>query len=171
MQADKIYLVGFMGSGKTTAGKRLSSILGWSFIDMDRKVEEKAGKTIREIFSEHGEGWFRSLERTVLHDLENEKQTVISTGGGAPCHDDNMDFMRRTGLTVYLKMTPLQLRNRLRDSKGERPLIKGLSGDDLLKYIETRLAQREPFYSLAEIIIDNSETDYGELTNLIRAKI
>lgn len=171
MPAGKIYLIGFMGSGKTTAGRKLAAALGWNFTDMDKKIEESAGMTIPGIFSTHGEEWFRKLERTVLHDLKDGKKMVISTGGGAPCHGDNMSFMKSSGLTIYLKMTPLQLKNRLQGSKGERPLIKGLTDDDLLQYIKTRLAERELFYSQAEIIIDSSETDYGELMELIRGKI
>jgi shikimate kinase len=170
MYADKIYLIGFMGSGKTTAGRKLASALGWRFIDMDRKVEEVAGKTIPEIFSANGEERFRELERSVLHDLEAEKRIVISTGGGAPCHDDNMSFMKKSGVTIYLKLTPLQLNSRLSDSKGERPLIKGLENENLLRYIENRLSEREQFYSQADIVTDGSEIDYQELVKAIREK-
>ena len=121
-----VYIIGFMGSGKSTAGKKLASLLGWSFIDLDKKIEEHTGKTIPEIFSQHGENYFRNVEAEVLRSLESQTKTVISTGGGTPCHGDNMDFMLETGLTLYLKLTSDQLKSRLSESKGERPLLKKL---------------------------------------------
>src|SRR4030042_3928468 len=99
-----IYIIGFMGSGKSTAGKRLASALGWSFVDLDRKIEEFAGKTIPQIFSQDGEDYFRKIEADVLRSAGKLMKTVISTGGGTPCHGENMDFMVKTGVTVYLKM-------------------------------------------------------------------
>ena len=168
---NKIYLIGFMGSGKSTAGKKLAAIMGWSFIDLDRKVEEHAGQTIPQIFSEHGENYFRKLEILVLRDLCTVKNAVISTGGGVPCHSDNMSFMKETGLTVYLRLTPAQLQNRLSESKTERPLIRGLKNEDLLTFIEDRLLQREPFYSQAAITIDGFSIDYKSLMELISERI
>ena len=118
-----IYIIGFMGSGKTTAGKKLASLLGWSFIDLDKRIEEYTGKTIPEIFSQNGEDYFRIIETQLLRNLKSCTKTVISTGGGTPCYIDNMDFMIETGLTIYLKLTPAELKSRLSQSKGERPLI------------------------------------------------
>jgi shikimate kinase len=82
----KVYIIGFMGSGKTTAGKKLAKVLGWSFIDLDKKIEEKAGKRIPEIFSQDGENYFRKIESETLKGIEYETDTVVSTGGGAPCY-------------------------------------------------------------------------------------
>src|SRR5665647_886628 len=101
-----VYIIGFMGSGKTTAGKKLAAALGWSFIDLDKKIEEHTGKIIPDIFSQNGEVWFRNVEAEVLRSLNELTNTVISTGGGAPCHDDNMDYMLETGFTVYIKLNP-----------------------------------------------------------------
>src|SRR5664279_2631025 len=94
-----VYIIGFMGSGKSTAGKKLASLLGWSFIDFDKRIEEHTGKPISEIFSQHGENYFRNLETEILKNLKAETDTVISTGGGTPCYGDNMDYMLETGLT------------------------------------------------------------------------
>ena len=105
-----VYIIGFMGCGKSTAGKKLASVLNWSFIDLDRKIEAHAGMTIPEIFSKHGESFFREVESEVLRSFQTLSEVVISTGGGTPCHGDNMDFMTETGLTLYLKMTPGQLK-------------------------------------------------------------
>src|SRR5512133_3442701 len=98
-----IYLIGFMGSGKSTAGRELARLLGWSFTDLDTEVEKREGKTIRQIFAQKGEEYFRNLETKVLRDLNTLANSVISTGGGTPCHSDNMDFMLENGLTIYLK--------------------------------------------------------------------
>lgn len=166
-----IYIIGFMGSGKSTAGKKLAASMGWSFVDLDKKIEEHTGKTIPEIFSEYGEDYFRKIETEVLRSLKNQKETIIATGGGAPCHSENIDFMLETGLTVYLRLTPVQLKSRLSDSKGKRPLIKDLSSENLLGFIEQKLALREKYYCQAEIQIDGFDTDYTFLNSLIKKSI
>jgi shikimate kinase len=154
-----IYLIGFMGSGKSTAGKELAAILGWSFIDLDQEVERRAGKTIREIFAQEGEDYFRILETEVLRSLDNKSDRVISTGGGTPCHSSNMDFMLENGLTIYLKMTPADLGNRLKDSAGERPLIRDLDELQLLMFIQGKLVDRKKWYEMSEIIVDGNNLD------------
>jgi len=154
-----IYLIGFMGSGKSTAGKELADTLGWSFIDLDKEVEIKAGKTINEIFSQNGEEFFRNLETKVLRNLDTNSDLVISTGGGTPCHSGNMDFMLENGLTIYLKMTPHDLRNRLSGSMGERPLIKDLDYDQLLNFIQDKLDQRRKWYETSELIVDGNNLE------------
>src|SRR5512133_1334740 len=102
MPRERIYIVGFMGSGKSTAGKKLSSLLDWEFTDLDTKIEDIAGLTIPQIFSDLGEEQFRKIETRSLRDTGSYTKIVVSTGGGAPCHDDNMDFMLTSGITVYL---------------------------------------------------------------------
>lgn len=164
----KIFLIGFMGSGKSTTGRKLAACLGWSFVDLDDRIEERAGMKIPDIFSEKGEAWFREMESSVLHDLAHGADLIVSTGGGAPCHDNNMDFMLSSGLTVYLKLTPAQLQNRLLNSKTERPLLKNINEDDLTDFISQKLREREKWYSRAAIIIDGFETDISSLISLIR---
>jgi shikimate kinase len=166
-----IYLIGFMGSGKTTAGKKLASLLGWSFIDLDIKIEEYTGKTIPEIFSGPGEEYFRELETQLLRNLNSLTKTIISTGGGTPCHSDNMDFMINTGLTIYLKMTPGQLKSRLSGSKGERPLIKDLSPAALLTFIENKLSDREVWYERSEIIFPGMNLNINALLDSVKARL
>ncbi len=166
-----VYIIGFMGSGKSTAGKKLAATMGWSFIDLDKKVEERIGKTIPQVFSEFGEDYFRKIETEVLRSMRYQKKAIISTGGGAPCHSENMEFMLDTGLTVYLRLTPVQLRNRLSAAKGERPLIKNLGSEDLLSFIENKLHVREECYSRAEIQIDGFEIDYNLLNSLINKSL
>lgn len=164
----KIFLIGFMGSGKSTVGRKLAARLGWSFIDLDDRIEEKAGMKIPEIFKEKGEAWFREMESTILHDLVNYTDFVISTGGGAPCYDDNMDFMLRSGLTVYLKLTPAQLKERLIKSKTVRPLLKNINASELINFISQKLQEREKWYSRASITIDGFEIDISHLISLVR---
>jgi shikimate kinase len=166
-----VYIIGFMGSGKTTTGKRLASMLGWSFIDLDKKIEEHTGKKIPELFSRYGEEYFRNLESEVLRKLEFQKNTVISTGGGTPCHGENMDFMLETGLTLYLKLTPEQLKSRLSESKGERPLLKDIENGDLQSFIENRLTLREKYYCQAEIHIDGFDMDYAILHSKVKKNL
>jgi len=164
----KVYIIGFMGSGKTTVGKKLAAVLGWSFWDLDKKVEEKAGISIQEIFSRNGEEFFRTIESETLKGLECETNAVISTGGGTPCYADNMDFMLKTGLTVYLKLSPVQLRNRLSESKGERPLIKNLGKEELLVFIGKKLHIREEWYNKAEICIEGVDVDIKILSSRVK---
>jgi shikimate kinase len=167
LNSNKVYIIGFMGSGKTTAGKKLASLLDWSFIDLDKRIEEHSGKTIPEIFSQYGENYFREVESEVLKSLESQKNTIISTGGGTPCFGDNMDYMIKTGLTLYLKLTPGQLRSRLSEATIERPLIKDLNNDELLGFIEEKLIFREKWYSRAEMIVDGFNLDINFLKSLV----
>ncbi len=170
-QASKIFLIGFMGSGKSTAGRKLASQLNWSFIDLDEKIQKMEGMKIPDIFSLKGEPYFRKLETQALDELKLETNAVISTGGGTPCFGDNMDFMLSSGLTVYIRMTPVSLKKRLEGSAEGRPLLKEIDRKDLQKYITAKLAEREKWYSRAEIIIDVVNNDLSDLLPLIKKEI
>ncbi len=166
-----VYLIGFMGGGKSTFGSKLASHLGWRFIDLDDKIEHRAGQTINDIFSDHGEKYFRKLESEVLKEFENQTSIVLSTGGGTPCFGDNMEYMNRTGLTVYLKLTPGQLKSRLVGTKAERPLLKNLDDDALLQFIEDKLEFREKWYDIADLTVDGFSADIIQTGLLIRNSI
>ena len=170
-QTNKIFLLGFMGSGKSTTGKKLALHLNWSFIDLDEKIEQTTGMEIRDIFSEKGEAFFRKIESDTLQGMASESNAVISTGGGTPCFGDNMDFMLRTGLTVYLRMTPARLKSRLAGTSEHRPLLKDIGKDGLQEYITAKLAEREKWYSRAEIIVDGFNTDFSALYTLVKKLI
>lgn len=163
-----VYIIGFMGSGKSTAGKKLASSLGWTFIDLDRKIEQMAGKTIPEIFSSDGEAQFRKLESEVLRTLKSHVKTIVSTGGGTPCHGENMEFMLETGVTVYLRLSPSQLVERLMGSTDERPLLKDVPDSRLKGFIEGKLAEREQYYNKANIIIDGMNLDVNNLQYVLK---
>ena len=168
LNSPKLYIIGFMGSGKSTAGKKLAALLGWSFIDLDKKIEEQTGMTISDIFTQHGETYFRNVESAVLRSLITQKNAVISTGGGTPCYGDNMDFMLETGLTLYLKLTPGQLKGRLLNSKGERPLLKNLDKDNLLDFIEEKLSYREKWYCRSDITFEGNKLDISTLHSIVK---
>ncbi|HEX2920082.1 MAG TPA: shikimate kinase [Bacteroidales bacterium] len=167
MLPERIYLTGFMGSGKTTAGKKLAEQMNWTFVDLDKTIEHDTGLSIKDIFSKHGEQYFRELESAFLRRLSLKGMVVISTGGGTPCHSGNMSFMLDKGLTIYFKLTPAQLAERLTNSKTDRPLLKGLENEGLLKFIETKLEERENYYNMSAIIIDGYNLDAGYLHEII----
>jgi len=170
-EARRIYIIGFMGSGKTTAGKKIASSLGWEFIDLDKEIEIKAGNTIPDIFSASGEDYFRKLEAGILTGLFTDKNTIISTGGGTPCYGRNMDFMLETGLVIYIQMTPGQLKSRLEDSSTSRPLLNKKTGNELLQFISDKLAEREIQYLRASVVVDGISLDIKTLCNKIRTII
>ena len=150
----KIFLIGFMGSGKTTLGRKLAARMGCEFIDLDHKLEQQVELSIAEYFSIFGEDAFRTLESEVLKKTIYPDNVVISTGGGLPCYFDNMDWMKANGKVIYIKLSPKTLADRLESGKEERPLLQDKHGDDLIAFIEQKLAEREGFYSQANIIAD-----------------
>ncbi len=151
----RIFLLGFMGSGKTYTGSRLALQLEFPFIDLDQYIVEQAGKSIVQIFEEDGEDYFRELERQSLHQMLEHENAVIGCGGGTPCFFDNMQWMKQHGKTIYLTLPAGILEKRLLKEKDHRPLIKNLDNDGQLRaYIDSKLAERNPFYHQADIIFN-----------------
>ncbi len=150
----RIYLIGYMGSGKSTVGKKLAAAYSLQFLDLDAYIEKRNFKTIPELFANFGEEGFRKAEQKALHEVSEYEDIVIATGGGAPCFFDNMDLIKRTGKSVYLRGTPRILAERLLQSKTERPLIKGKSEEELETFIHDTLAKREKWYMQADVILD-----------------
>lgn len=163
-----VFLIGYMGSGKSTAGKKLARTLGYFFTDLDEEIEKMTGKPIHRIFSEDGEDAFRQLEHSILVSLAARKNMVIATGGGAPCFFDNMELMKQSGVTVYLKMKPESLAKRLANAKIKRPLLAGVSIDELPAYIKNHLDKREPFYASSHISQKGESLDSDELLKHVR---
>lgn len=160
----RIFLVGYMGSGKSAMGRLLAREKGLNFIDLDTYIEGKYHRTIAEIFAQEGEDAFRSKERDCLREVAAFENVVIATGGGAPCFFDNMELMNAAGETIYLKLTPEHLAKRLSTSKaGVRPLIKDKSGEELLQHITTMLQKRECFYLQARHIIAGTDREIERL--------
>jgi len=148
-----VFLIGFMGCGKTTLGRKLASRLGYAFMDLDDIFEAKVGMTIAEYFSAFGEEAFRKLESEVLKQTSYPENAVVSTGGGLPCFFDNMDWMNANGKTVYIKLSPKTLAGRLENEKDQRPVLRD-HGKDLVAFIAGKLAERDKFYNRASIIAD-----------------
>lgn len=163
----RIYLIGFMGAGKTTVAKTLASHLKIPFVDLDAHIEHNLQMPITQIFDIQGETHFRQLETQTLKQLSQQDNIIISTGGGTPCFNQNMDFMLENGLTVYLKLPPKMLLSRLENAKSKRPLLRDKSPEQLLEYIESTLAEREKYYCRANIIADNSSRDLSALLTAI----
>ena len=154
---NKIFLVGYMGCGKSTIGRLLAKRLQWSFVDMDAYIENRHHKTINELFAERGEEVFRRLERSALEEISCFDLAVISTGGGAPCFFDNIDLMNQSGICIYIAMTPEALSRRLAANTQNRPLLRNKKEDELQLFIRTQLAQRQPFYDKAIYKVNNDE--------------
>jgi shikimate kinase len=149
-----IVLIGFMGSGKSTAGKMIAQDLGMSFYDLDQLIEVRAGKSIPEIFEQDGENKFREIERATLQEVLNGDLQVISSGGGTPCHADNIKEMNDKSVTVYLSLKPEKIFHRLRNHTRNRPLLMGKSDEELMDYIKITLEKREFYYNQASVIMD-----------------
>lgn len=145
----RIFLVGFMGAGKSTLGKALALDLGLSFIDLDAYIESRYMKSISELFSSIGESRFREVESRLLREAGEFEDAIISCGGGTPLFADNMDYMLSQGKTVYLECSLDTLSRRLKVARSKRPLIAAMDDDTLDKYIVSETARREPFYGRA----------------------
>ena len=163
----RIYLIGYMGCGKSTLGKKLSKHLGLQFIDMDHYIEKRNCRTVPQLFEEYGEEIFRQRERKALEELSEFTDVVIATGGGAPCFFDNISLMNRTGKTIYLNIPPKILASRLLKSKTERPLIKGKSREELIEFIDETLHKRNEFYKQANYEITRPDVDLDEVAEMI----
>lgn len=146
-----VFLVGFMGSGKTTLAKKLANRLGIRFMDLDQLIVSQIGQSIPDYFTQYGEEAFRILEKDVLRAMEDDQPTVVAVGGGTPCFHDNMQWMNTRGQTIYLQMDSRGLWRRLAQSDiKKRPLLKGLEGEELHDFIDEKLKLREPYYLQAQ---------------------
>lgn len=158
--------MGFMGSGKSSIGRRLSRKLKMKLIDLDDYIIKKEKRSIADIFESNGEAHFRQLESKYLKViLKSHKKVVIALGGGTPCQEENWKMIKKTK-SVYLKRTEPYLFNRLKDKKEQRPLIQSLNDEELKSLIRSKMAIRAPYYEKAEYIIDLDLTK-KELTTII----
>ena len=145
----RIFLVGFMGVGKTTLGMALAKKAGFSFLDLDAYIEDRMQQSIRQLYTALQEEKFRLLEKQMLHEVAEMEDVVISTGGGTPCFFDNMLWMNKRGKTVFLQATLEVLFARLKVGRETRPLLANLTDMELKRFIDSRLKERLPFYQLA----------------------
>lgn len=158
----RVFLIGYMGAGKTTLGKRLAEVLGWQFIDLDHFIEGRHMKTVKEIFAEVGEDGFRKIERVALEEVAQFENSVISLGGGTPCFFDNMNVVNAAGASVYLKPSEEVLLMRLIKGKHKRPLLADKTDDQILGVIREQLTWREPYYLKATYTFEASHLENKE---------
>jgi shikimate kinase len=164
----KIYFIGFMGSGKSHWGTLLSEKLNVPFFDLDEQVILKEGKTIAEIFEKEGEEHFRLLEKDMLHFITDRYETfVMACGGGTPCYFNNIEYMHQAGTTVWINAPVETLFQRLVNEKDARPLIKGLTDDQLRNYIQKKYADRKIYYEQADATVDEEPVQLDKLIEKI----
>ena len=167
----RIVLIGYMGSGKTTVGKALAQEIGLPFYDLDWYIESRMRKKVSQIFAERGEEGFRTIERNMLHEVAEFEDVVISCGGGTPCFFDNMDYLNGQAQVVYLRCEPEVLHRHLLMGKGDRPLLKGKTPEELIAYIREQVDYREQFYLKARYTLDVSLMDNNEKLKITIEKL
>lgn len=168
----KVFLIGFMASGKTTVGKELAHALGYQFLDLDQYIETKHGRTIKQIFETKGEEHFRLIENEALKEVCSfNGDFVISSGGGTSCFFNNIDYMNRNGITVYLRLEVATLVARLVESKIDRPLLWGKTREELSDYIIRVLDERKKYYEKAQVIVDADSLNPYDLAKMILSMI
>lgn len=160
-----------MGSGNSTIGPILANALGWDFIDIDKNIELKANQKIIDIFTSKGEQSFRALEREVLRDLATRNECVVSLGGGTLTTEENFEFIRQSGIIVYLQLSPDKILRRVK-YRADRPMLKDvdgqpLEGEELQKRVDGLLQSRERYYSKADIIIPADTMKVGATVDTI----
>lgn len=163
----RIYLVGYMGAGKSTTSKRLANRLGWEAYDTDRLFEARFKISINDFFHKYDADLYRKLETQILHETLSLDHAVIATGGGTPCFNDNMEWMNQNGFTVFLKISSQSAIIRLSQSKVKRPLIYDRPAEEISEFILRNYAERLPFYEQAQLTVKGEDLDIDELVTLI----
>ncbi|MCB0743013.1 MAG: shikimate kinase [Ignavibacteriae bacterium] len=163
---ERIYLTGFMTSGKSTLGSIIANCLGWDFFDLDNEICNDENKTVTEIFETKGEKYFREIESQKLKSLSHHKNVILSLGGGTLISDENVKFIKTNGHLVYLRVSPEIIYTRIK-KKTDRPLFKEFvlaenSKQDFINKITSMLRDREPYYSQADLIFDVDNSPIGK---------
>jgi len=164
----KIFLIGFMGSGKTHWGKQLSAKLGLPFYDLDSVIVEKEHRTVTDIFEESGEEYFRYQEKEMLEGIVVEMESfILSCGGGTPCFFNNIEFMKKNGKVIWLNTSVDMLKERLVKERKTRPLISEVNDEELRRYIVKKLSERRMYYQQADVTVTEESTNLEELIQLL----
>ena len=175
MHLERIYLAGYMTSGKSTIGPILANVLGWEFFDLDKEIEKHEGKSVVEIFEENGEDYFREIETEKLKELSKKDRSILALGGGTIADPENFHIIRESGLIVYLKVSPENIYKRLKN-KIDRPLFRDLvlsesTEEEFLDKISSHLNERIKIYELADITINTSQSKIGMTVDLLAKEI
>ena len=162
----RLYLTGYMGTGKSTLGRKIAKRTELPFFDTDKMVEESEGAEVADIITYAGEEYFREAERRALEQTAECERAIISTGGGLPIWGDNQKWIEEHGVSVYIKRSPEQILSRLSPhGRQKRPKFRGKSDEELLQFMHEHLAEREPIYLNADIVIDCSEVSDWEIAD------
>ena len=165
----RLYLIGYMYSGKTTIGHKLAVQMGYRWLDLDQMLETTFHTTIPIFFKRYGEDAFRKIEQKLLHSTADLDDVVISTGGGTPCYFDNIQWMNLHGKTIYFDVSVDTLLRRAAQSKKPRPILTGMTDDERSQFIQQQLDQRLPLYQKAQIIFPADKPDLDQLVRLVTA--
>ena len=171
MAAERIFLIGMMGSGKSHWLKQLAKWNKSVGYDLDALIEMNEEKTISDIFNEDGEAYFRKAEAKILKWFKEKKKYVVATGGGTACFQENMDFMKKEGVVIWLDESVEVLVKRLVGSKSTRPLISDLSDQELANFLEQKLVERHPFYKQAHYRLSSDQINEAVLKKLIQKHV
>jgi shikimate kinase len=169
--AMRIYLVGYMASGKSNLGQILAEKLEYAFVDLDYLFEERFRIRVLDFFEKYDEKGFRTIEQSLLLETTGLDNIVIATGGGTPCFFDNMDVIRKSGLSIYLHWEIKALVGRLRQVKRKRPLLKDIPDNKLEEISAAQLLQREFYYRQADYTLEAANPDLDSLLAWIRQRI
>ncbi|MCK9219880.1 MAG: shikimate kinase [Bacteroidales bacterium] len=167
----RIYLIGYMASGKSNLGHALAGRLGYDFVDLDTLIEQRYRITILDFFEKYGEETFRKLEKIMLQDTLSLQNTVIATGGGTACFFDNMDFINSAGTSIYLRWEILALMERLKQVRRKRPLLKDIPPEHLENTVAEQLSIRSFFYNQANLIVEAGKMNATEAINWILERL
>jgi shikimate kinase len=163
----KIFLIGFMGAGKSTFGKKLAAAMGYGFFDLDQEFEKRSGGSAADFISSNGESAFREMESVCLKSAHWAENSVIATGGGTPCFFDNLEWMKKNGLTIYLNVPEGVLMQRLSASPGQRPILGNREGEELKQHISRLLAGRKSYYEQADLTINREDLSVDKAKQMI----
>ena len=164
----KIFLIGFMGSGKTHWGQRLAKKLELPFYDLDSLIVAKENRSVADIFADQGEEYFRFREKETLEAVtEQQESFILSCGGGTPCFFNNIEFMKKSGKVIWLNTAVDVLRQRLQRERLSRPLIAEITENDLQRYIIRKLSERRMYYQQADVTVSEENTNLDELIQIL----
>lgn len=154
-----VFLVGYMGCGKSTLGRAVAKASGLRFIDLDLYIEGRYHRSVSQLFAERGEEGFRMIERNIIREVADFEDVIVACGGGTPCFFDNMRHMNACGLTVFLDTSVHVLFDRLKKGRFKRPLIAGKSDEELLRFISEALEARMPHYGEAAAVFPSDDLE------------
>jgi shikimate kinase len=168
MAAEKVFLIGMMGSGKSFWSTKIAKWIKGGGYDLDDLIVMMEEKTITEIFEESGEAYFRKLETKILKWFTEKKKFVLAAGGGTPCIQGNMDWMKKEGVVIWLDESIEVLVTRLSDQKASRPLIASLNNDELANFLQNKILERTPFYQQAHYRLSGDQITEASLKKIIQ---